>query len=211
MRLLVRPRSTPAPEVAAPVAGPTDPGLGAPARNDPEAFALLYRSFFDQVYWYCFGRLGDAEAAEDATSQVFAKVLAALPRYEAREGTPSGSFRSWLFRIAHNVVVDELRIRRPHDPLAAAAELEAAGPTPEDEAIAAERHRLLRGLLARLPEDQRRVVELRLAGLSSAEIGAELGRRPAAVDTALWRAVSRLRALLAETGDHAEEGRDAAR
>ena len=207
MRLLARSRSTTAPEVAAPVAGTADLGLVALCQGDPEVFALLYRRFFDQVYWYCFGRLGDAEAAEDATSRVFVKVLAALPRYEAREAP----FRSWLFRIAHNVVVDELRGRRPHATLAAVAGMAASGPTPEEAAIGEERHRLLRDLLARLPDDQRRVVELRLAGLSSAEIGAELGRRPGAVDTALWRAVTRLRALLAEVGGHAEEGRDASR
>lgn len=207
MRLLVRTRTTTGPEVAAPAAGDSELGLVTLAQGDPGSFALLYRHFFDQVYWYCFGRLGDAESAEDATSQVFAKVLVALPRYEVRDA----SVRSWLFRIAHNVVVDELRIRRPHDSLAVADELAAAGPTPEDEAIASERHRLLRDLLSRLPADQRRVVELRLAGLSSSEIGAALGRRPGAVDTALWRAVTRLRVLLAEQADQTEEGRDASR
>src|SRR5215208_6216742 len=184
MRLLERTRSSPN-LVAAD--GATDLRLIALAQADPRAFACLYRRFFDQVYWYCFGRLGDAKAAEDATSEVFARVLAALPRYEAREA----SFRSWLFRIAHNVVVDELRRQRPHEQLAMAAELEADGPSPEDEAIAEERHRLLADLLALLPEDQRRIVELRLAGLSSAEIGEALGRGPGAIDTALWRAVTR--------------------
>jgi RNA polymerase sigma-70 factor, ECF subfamily len=211
MRLLVRNRASANPVTAAPAAGPTDLGLAARAQGDPGAIGLLYLRFFDQVYWYCFGRLGDAEAAEDAASQVFAKVLAALPRYEAREGAAAGSFRSWLFRIAHNVVVDEVRARRSHESLVVAEELAAEGPTPEEEAIAEERHRLLRDLLTRLPEDQRRVIELRLAGLSSAEIGEELGRRAGAVDTALWRAVARLRDLLAETTDRSEEGRDASR
>jgi RNA polymerase sigma-70 factor (ECF subfamily) len=211
MGLLARTQSSPPPEIGALASGASDAGLVALAKSDRGSFALLYRRFFDQVYWYCFGRLGDADVAEDATSQVFAKVLAALPRYETREDASAGSFRSWLFRIAHNVVVDELRNRRPHDPLALFAELEASDPSPEEEAIAEEQHRLLRDLLARLPEDQRRIVELRLAGLSSAEIGAELGRKPGAVDTAFWRAVTRLRTLLDEMSDQAEEGRDASR
>jgi len=205
MRLLARHQTTPASDEVASTTTPSDVELVALVHGDPTALALLYRHFFDQVYWYCFGRLGDAACAEDATSQIFTKVLAAFPLFEAREA----SFRSWLFRIAHNVVVDELRRRRPHAALAAAAELEVAGPTPEDEAIAAERHRLLSDLLSQLPEEQRRVVELRLAGLSSAEIGQELGRRPGAVDTALWRAVNRLRVVLAETTTRTEEGRDA--
>ena len=99
MRLLERTRSSPN-LVAAD--GATDLRLIALAQADPRAFACLYQRFFDQIYWYCFGRLGDAKAAEDATSEVFAKVLAALPRYAARET----SFRAWLFRIAHNVVLD---------------------------------------------------------------------------------------------------------
>lgn len=175
------------------------------AHDDPGSFALLYGRFFDQIYWYCFGRLGDAARAEDATSQVFAKVLAALPRYEVREA----SFRSWLFRIAHNVVIDDVRAQRPDEPLEVAAEIEAAGPTPEEMAIVEERHRLLRDLLLRLPEEQRRIVELRLAGLSSIEIGEAVGRTPGAIDTALWRATTKLRGLLAETDLELKEGRDA--
>jgi RNA polymerase sigma factor (sigma-70 family) len=108
MRLLERTRSSQNPVVAD---GATDLGLVALAQADPRAFACLYRRFFDQVYWYCFGRLGDAKSAEDATSEVFAKVLAALPRYEAREP----SFRAWLFRIAHNVVLDCPRQRPYHN------------------------------------------------------------------------------------------------
>lgn len=99
MRLLERTRSSQNPVVAD---GGKDLGLVALAQADPRAFVCLYQRFFDQVYWHCFGRLGDAKAAEDATSEAVAKVLAALPRYEAREA----SFRSWLFRIDHNVVLD---------------------------------------------------------------------------------------------------------
>lgn len=175
------------------------------AQDIPGSFAVLYERFFDQVYWYCFSRLGEAALAEDATSQIFAKVLAALPRYEIREA----SFRSWLFRIAHNVVIDEVRARRSHEPLEAAVEIEATGPTPEEMAIVEERHRVLRDLLLRLPEEQRRIVELRLAGLSSIEIGEAVGRTPGAIDTALWRATIKLRELLEETELGTKEGRDA--
>ena len=86
-----------------------DARVVALAKSDPRAFAPLYARYFDPVYRYCYRRLGNPEAAADATSHVFAKALAALPGY--REDAPS--FRSWLFAIAHNVISDDLRARRP--------------------------------------------------------------------------------------------------
>lgn len=79
-----------------------DAWLVAEAKQDPHAFAPLYTRYFDLVYRYGVRRLGVTEAAADATGQVFAKALAALPRY--RDDAPS--FRSWLFAIAHNVIID---------------------------------------------------------------------------------------------------------
>ncbi len=100
--------------------------LVAQARRDPQAFAALYDRYFDAVYRYCYRRLGSREAAEDATSQVFLQALTALPRY--REG---GAFRSWLFTIAHNVVINRARARRPSEPLEAANEHADPAPMPD--------------------------------------------------------------------------------
>ncbi len=105
--------------------------LVAAARRDPQAFAPLYHRYFDPVYRYCYRRLGGPEAAADATSQVFAKALAALPRYR------DGSFRSWLFAIAHNTVVDCARSVRADRPLEVAATVVDAVPTPEEVSLAA--------------------------------------------------------------------------
>src|SRR5687768_11853835 len=95
-------RSSP-PQDSRPIPGALDEDarMVALAKRDPRAFAPLYDRYFDPVYRYCYRRLGDGETAADATAQVFAKALAALPRY--REDAPS--FRSWLFAIAHNVIV----------------------------------------------------------------------------------------------------------
>ena len=160
------------------------------ARHDRRAFAPLYRRYAGPVYGYCHHRLGSREAAEDATSLVFAKALASLPGYRG------GSFRGWLFGIAHHVVADALRARRLDEPLDAAAATVDAAPSPEEVALAEENRRALRAVLAHLPPEQQRVVELRLAGLTSTEIGQVLGRSRGAVDVAQHRAVVRLRALL---------------
>jgi RNA polymerase sigma factor (sigma-70 family) len=160
------------------------------AKADPRAFAPLYARYFDPVYRYCYRRLGHPEAAADAAAQVFAKALAALPGY--REDAPS--FRSWLFAIAHNVITDDLRARRPVAPMEAAAQVAATGPSPEEVALTNEAGCMVRALLASLPADQRQILELRLAGLTGPEIAAALGRSLGAVKIAQVRAVARLRA-----------------
>jgi RNA polymerase sigma-70 factor (ECF subfamily) len=195
-----------------PVLDATDDALlVARAKRDRRTFAALYARYFDPVYRYCYRRLGSHEAAEDAAALVFEKALAALPGFRAGDPdgspAPSGSFRSWLFRIAHNVVADHFRGRRIDQPLEAAADFLDAAPSPEEAAVDAEAHRTLLDLLAGLPEDQRRVLELRLAGLSGAEIAAALGRSHPAVKMLQSRAVARLRALRAADGDGERDGR----
>lgn len=168
----------------------SDVELVALAQSHPQAFAQLYSRYLDPVHRYCYRRLGTREAAEDATSLVFAKALSALPRYH---GT---SFRSWLFTIAYHVIVDRYRDTPAAEPLDAAIAILDASPSPEDLAIAAEEWRAVRALLAQLPEHQRRVIELRMAGLTGAEIAQVLGRTQANVDVTQYRAIARLRHLL---------------
>ncbi len=82
------------------------------------------------------------------------------------------------------------------------------GPTPGDLAEAAERRRSVAGALAQLPDEQRRVVELRLAGLTGPEVAATIGRSHESVRTTQRRALARLRLLLGITSTD-EEGCDA--
>lgn len=171
------------------------------ALNDRQAFAPLYRRYVAQIYGYCYHRLESREAAEDATSLVFAKALTSLP------GHRGCSFRGWLFGIAHHVVADALRARGPDARLDAAAEAVEASPSLEESALADEDRRVLRRLLAQLSPDQRHIVELRLAGLTSAEIGQALGRSRGAVDVAYHRALARLRTHLRDGSADAEEYR----
>src|SRR4051812_44637441 len=79
----------------------SDAVLVARSKVDPQTFALLYQRYVTAIYRYCYHRLGSAESAEDATSEIFLKALVALPRHRDNQ-----SFRSWLFAIAHNVVTD---------------------------------------------------------------------------------------------------------
>jgi RNA polymerase sigma-70 factor (ECF subfamily) len=186
------------------IAGPSDEDARQVvlAKTDPRAFAPLYARYFDPVYRYCYRRLGHPEAAADAAAQVFTKALAALPNY--REEAPS--FRSWLFAIAHNVIADDLRARRPVAPITEAAHVAAADPSPEETALSNEAGCMVRAHLARLPTDQRQILELRLAGLTGPEIAATLGRSLGAVKIAQVRAFARLRATLEPTDAAAGKG-----
>jgi len=176
--------------------GAAEAALAAAARHDVRAFAPLYERYAARVYRYCYLRLGHRQEAEDATSLTFVRALAALPGYRG------GSFAGWLFAIAHNVTVNSAR-RPPEQPLDTAFHLADGAASPEDRLLAAETVRRLRALLLRLSDDQRRVLELRLAGLTGPEIAAALGRSVGAVRVLQFRALARLRAL-PETADLCE-------
>ena len=125
------------------------------------------------------------------TSLIFARALAALPHYRG-----TGSFRSWLFAIAHNAVIDGQHQVRSWVPLQAGADQIDPAPSPEEVALRADAARQVRAVLIQLPQDQRQVVELRLAGLTNREMAAILGRSVPAIKMLQARALIRLRSLL---------------
>ena len=183
--------------VADPPSAP-DEQLVAAAQANPKAFAALYERYLDRIYRYCYNRLDDRQAAEDATSEVFLKALAHLRTYR------SGSFGAWLYAIAHNVVVAQYRKAQPSEPLdSAAVEQRVAAADPL--AGHAERTALL-SALAQLPDDQRTAVELPAAGWSDPQIGEILGKSAAAVRMLRYRAMQRLQQLLADDGTHEHSG-----
>jgi RNA polymerase sigma-70 factor, ECF subfamily len=176
----------------------SDEMLVALALRDRRAFGILYDRYVERIYRYCRGRLRDREDAEDATSLVFARALAALPTHQGP------SFRSWLFVIAHNVVLNARRNGSTDQPLAVALDVVDLDAPLEDRVLLAERRRSLSQALGLLPEEQRRVVELRLAGLTGPEVAATLGRSHDSVRATQRRALAQLRTLLGITPESAE-------
>ncbi len=168
--------------------GDADATLMSSLQRDRQSFALLYDRYFEALYRYCYVRLRSAERAEDATHQIFVHVLEAADRYQEM-----GRFRAWLFTIAHNVVTKELLARPADDVDEMAHSVVDPAAGPELDALAAVERQELWGALARLPRDQRRAVELRLAGLSGREIARELGRSHEAIKMLQQRALARLR------------------
>lgn len=172
----------------------------ARARRDPAAFAPLYERYVDAIHGYCLRRIGDREQAADMTAQVFTRALGAMPAYVDAGGT----FRSWLFSIAHNLVVDTYRKHRQVaslDEQERLYDLPDHAPGPEHHAIQADLRRAFRIALVDLTGGQREVVELRLAGLTGPEIASVLEMKLAAVKSTQFRAYTRLRELLAPYAD----------
>ncbi len=162
--------------------------LVAWARQQPRAFTAIYDRYFDVVYGYCLGHLGDAQAAEDAASQTFLKALGALSDY--RE---CGRFRSWLFAIAHNAVLDTLRARTSHVSLEIASTIHDPAASPEDRAIAVLDGDWLNEVIGQLPPAERQVLELRRAGLRGVEIAEVLGISHEAAKKRQLRAINHIR------------------
>ena len=186
-----------------PDCAPDNPGsdatLVAAAQADPRAFSPLYHRYVELIYRFCYVRLGNQQAAEDATSDVFLKALGNL--HSSRGGT----FPAWLFRIAHNVVVDAYRKGRPSVAIDRAGDLAASGPSPEDQAVSQSEADRLRRALAQLPDEQRFVVELDLAGWSGLQIGETLGKSAGNVRVIRYRAMQHLRTLLDPSGTPSRE------
>jgi RNA polymerase sigma-70 factor (ECF subfamily) len=165
------------------------------AQHDRAAFAALYRRYLDRVYGYCFYLLGDHHDAEDATERTFVAALGAIDRYRD-EGA---SFRSWLFRIAHNQLVNALRTRSRQRTSSLDGAPEPMAPVGDPERLAglADDARRLRAAVAALADDRRQVVVLRFVdGLSAREIGEVLGRSEGAVRVLQHRALRDLATLL---------------
>lgn len=162
------------------------------AQESPHAFVALYDRYFPAVYGYCLSQLGEPEAAEDAASQTFLKALAALPGY--RE---TGRFRSWLFVIAHNAVQDVVRGRPRQESLAEAANQLDPATGPEEQAIAAFDREWLDMAIARLPDHERQVLELRRVGLGGQEIARVLGISHEAAKKRQLRAMDQIRSEIA--------------
>jgi RNA polymerase sigma-70 factor (ECF subfamily) len=145
-------------------------------RGDEDALTELYLRFHRAVNSYLLVALRNRDEAEDATQEVFAKVLAAAGRYEQR----AEPFDHWLFRIARNHALDCQRRRRHRE---TRREEDAADLLRVAEARAGEQDDwTFRELIEGLPASHRRVLVLRYVyDFSSVQIGAVLGKTPDAV------------------------------
>ena len=166
--------------------------------SDPEAFSQLYERYFNKIFRYIALKIGNSPEAEDMTQQVFLKSLQSISSYRWRD-IP---FSAWLFRIAHNLVVDYLR-KKTRQPTASLENLPlAAEDDPQEMAMIRIDNERLKMATKQLTRSQQEVISLRFAGdLPIAEVARIMGKKPGAIKALQHSAVIALRKLMSEECD----------
>lgn len=197
--------------VPPPNLSPEEAGGIGPVSGRRPAFEALYRASRDDLYSYVAGLLRDRSQAEDVTALAFERAFRKWSKFDPKRG----SARGWLFGIARNAALDELRKRGREIPAGDFDESgglrpgrTSGGHAPGDEAsveasvLESERRRALLAALGRLPPADREMVSLKFfAGLSNAEIAEATGYTTTNVGTRVSRAMTRLRSALGDSGE----------
>jgi RNA polymerase sigma factor (sigma-70 family) len=156
---------------------------------DDIAFDVLFRECAGDVHAYAISLLGDRSAAEDVTALAFERVYRSRSRLDRSRGTP----RAWLFAVARNAALDELR-RRRHNPDFELDEDRWGDRRAEEDLEQVERRATVRDALTALPLRERELVLLKFHGqLSHSELARALGISESNASTRLHRALTRLR------------------
>ena len=167
-----------------------DDALALAAAEDPDAFGELYQRHRLAVYRYLRTRTSTEDDAVELTSVTFERAFHSIQRFRPA----GGGFLAWVLRIARNAAIDWGRRRRVTLELDVGLVDGVGAHRPEDAALAAERRRLVAAALATLPDLQRDAIVLRYgSGLSTREIAAVIGKREAATQKLLSRALATLR------------------
>lgn len=180
-------------------------GLVARAiQRDSDAFGQLYESCLDRIYRYVYYRVNSTTEAEDLTEQVFLKAWEAIDRYEQR-GVP---FLAWLYRLAHNLVVDHYRSQRQMVPLDELRETEEASEDIEASVHAQLDAEEVQAAIHRLSPEHQQLITLRFVeGMSHAEVAQIVGKSEGATRVVQYRALQ----ALARALDSRERPRSAKR
>lgn len=166
------------------------------ARNgDTAVIGAIYERFRLSVFRYLYYRIGDPQAAEDLTSDVFLRMIRSIPSYRPGKVT----FQAWLFQIARNIAIDYYRKAKFRNHL----ELEEDMAAKEDDLdVSVDRtltHKQLKNALGRLTEEQRDVIVLRfVANMPIAQVAQTLHKSEDAIKGLQRRGLAALRDILVE-------------
>jgi RNA polymerase sigma factor (sigma-70 family) len=163
------------------------------AKGDAKAFDQLYARHRAPLYRYFNRQVNDAATANDLYQGAWEKIIKARGKYR-----PTSPFTAWMYRIAHNHLVDHYRRLQPADPV----EMEILSddqPGPAQDVIDGEQNRQLRAGIINLPEEQRNTLLLKLeTGLKMEEIARVTGVSRETVKSRLRYAVNKLKRSLVE-------------
>ncbi len=161
-------------------------------QRDPEAITELYRRHSQRIYRYCLFQVMNDVAAEDLTEEVFLNMVEALPHYVDR-GVP---FSAWLYRLAHDRVVDYRRREARRATEGLTDELEDGAPAPEDQVAQRLDISHLRHAMSQLSEDDQMVLHLRFVeGYSVEDTARQMSKSIGATKVFQHRALRRLAQL----------------
>lgn len=167
--------------------------MRAYAKGSLEAFDLLYSRHRGPLYRYVLRQVEDAATANDLYQGCWEKIIRARKRYR-----PSAPFRAWMFRIAHNHVMDYFRKTKPESEIAA-DDLEHPSPGPEKVYLDRDRTAELMEAVSRLPAEQREVLLLKLeGGFDIPAIAGITGVKPETAKSRLRYGVGKLKSELGE-------------
>jgi len=160
--------------------------------GDFEAFGKLHTICIVPIYRYVLYQVRDKMTAEDITEEVFLKAWRAIGSCRGKEAT----FSSWLYRIAHNQVIDTLRRQQKQVPLEMTALADVQAPLDLD--VKLEQQQLLKAII-RLPPNQKQVIILKfIEGLNNDEIGQIMGKNQGAIRILQMRALATLRFIMSQ-------------
>lgn len=156
--------------------------------------AERFEQFYPKVYNFLYYRVSNPADAEDLVNAAFERAY--ISRHQFDES--KGSFSTWLFSIARNILIDHHRTHSRHatwvESDSLSPDLVTAGPTPETQLVQQEMVAAMLESLARLGERDQEIISLKFAGrLKNKEIGEILGMKEKTVSVALLRAMRRLR------------------
>ena len=159
-------------------------------QGDAEALASLYACYVERITRYVYFRVTDHQLAEDITSRIFLKMLENLDTYQAGQSPVI----AWLYRMAHNAVIDHYRTKKTFVSLDDVHPAEVKQEDGIEEKLELQiKSQQLRAALQLLTEEQQRVLILKfIDGLSTQEIARQLGKRQGAVRGLQMRALQRL-------------------
>ena len=166
-------------------------------KGDHLAFKHLVRRYQNPLLNFTYRYTGDRQTAEDLVQEVFLRVYQAAPRFK-----PRAKVSTWIFKIAYNLCMNEIRRRKrilnQNGPFRMTAE-EQAGTAASDMTRQMELEQSLSTLLNRLPENQRAALLLRVCeGHSYQEISDILGISFSSVESLIYRARDRMRKLMSK-------------
>jgi RNA polymerase sigma-70 factor (ECF subfamily) len=163
--------------------------------GEVNAYALLVRKYHRNLLAFIFRLVGDGHLAEDIGQEVFLNVYKELPRFDPDRGTP---FPAWLYIIARNQCISELRKQGRNQSLPEERLLQLASTeeTAEASLIRREEQAALAATLAELPDPFRTTILMSLQGDSLDEIAGRCGIPLATVKTRLFRAREKIKLLL---------------